>query len=240
MYLHQEMERREFMTVILDKELIEGLFEAANVPEQLKSKRKEKKMNQSDAAKYLGISKPTLASYERGEKIPSEETLRAIFHYLDLEIEEFLNEDHQNIIELRGKLQKELSIISKRIDVLEESLRNHKFLMSRINNLLQNTSFTDTSSDYNFSGIGDWVSDKVFLEEGLYIFHARLKTNERGLRLMFEVLNTSGKGVDYVTGRNNNFKGTVTIEKADYYILKVRCRIEWEFKVTKDIPVIGN
>lgn len=90
----------------------------------------------------------------------------------------------------------------------------------------------------DFSGVGQWVSDKVFLEEGLYVFHACWETDGRIARLSFEVLSPSGKRVDHVSSRDANFKGTITVEKNNYYILKIQCRSEWSFKLTQDIPVM--
>lgn len=73
---------------------------------RLQELRKQKRINQTQLAKELGISRSAIAMYECGDRMPNYETLEAIADYFNVSISYLLGKEKEPIDYSDDKLYK--------------------------------------------------------------------------------------------------------------------------------------
>lgn len=62
-------------------------YDKKEIGRRLRSKRLEARKDQSDVAKAIGVSPAAIGMYERGERVPREETKIALANYYGVDVQ---------------------------------------------------------------------------------------------------------------------------------------------------------
>lgn len=208
---------------MITDEKLQELFMAANIGQRLLIKRKELNLSRTDFAKKLNVSSNTLSKYEKSESLPSPDIIKQIIEILDINIEDFLSGRHQHMLDVRILLKQELEFINQRIKELEKLTRYYEFERQDVQELLDEdcsfaTDFDDVEVNYEFSGNGSWLSEKLYLTKGVYSFSVESDNPGYTVLDIYDIVQNKNKTIFYEK-IPQNFKAPFIIEKTGYYLL---------------------
>jgi transcriptional regulator with XRE-family HTH domain len=224
---------------MISDEKLQELFIAGNIGQRLLIKRKELKLSRTDFAKKLNVSSNTLSKYEKLESIPSPYIIKNIFEILDINIEDFLTERHQHILDVRFLLEEEIDFINQRIKELEQLTRYYEYEKHQVEELLNEdcsfaTEFNDIEVDYEFSGNGLWTSEKLYLSKGVYIINLELDTPCYTSMQLFNIVQSNRSNV-FHKDLNAQFKMPFIIEYTGYYFIQLDyIKGNWKMALNKE------
>ncbi len=103
-----------------------------SIANKIKDLRTSKHLKQEDLAKKIGVSRLMLGRYERGEAIPSAETLQKIAQVLEVSTDYLLSSDEKNE-DSPGFGDKALQKYLTEIDKMSDEERSHvKFILDAV------------------------------------------------------------------------------------------------------------
>ncbi len=103
-----------------------------SIANKIKNLRTSKHLKQEDLAKKIGVSRLMLGRYERGEAIPSAETLQKIAQVLEVSTDYLLSSDEKNE-DSPGFGDKALQKYLIEIDKMSDEERGHvKYILDAV------------------------------------------------------------------------------------------------------------
>jgi transcriptional regulator with XRE-family HTH domain len=220
---------------MISDEKLQELFYAAKIGHRLIIKRKKLKMSKSDFAKEIGVSSYTLSKYEKEEATPAPDKIKKIFQLLELDLEQFLTERHQHILDVRFLLKEERNLIRKRINELKDTIRFYEYKEEEIDDLIEEecsfaTEYEDVDVEFSFSGNGIWLSDKIYLTNGVYVFDVEQNDN-----ISLSLVNIAEQDErKYIYGEaKEKFKVPIIINETGYYLIHIDRADKWSLHINK-------
>lgn len=208
---------------MMTDEKLQEFFLAANLGQRLLIKRKELNLSRTDFSKKLNVSSNTLSKYEKSESIPSAPIIKQIIEILNINIEDFLSERHQHILDVRVLLKQELDFINQRIKELEKLTRYYEYERQDVQELLNEdctfaTEYDDVEVNYEFSGNGCWLSERLYLTKGVYSFTIETENPAYTVLDIYDLIQNKNKSIFY-KDIPKHFKVPFIIESSGYYLL---------------------
>ncbi|MEK3976221.1 helix-turn-helix domain-containing protein [Psychrobacillus sp. FSL K6-1267] len=222
------------MSFRMEEELVEELFESADIARRLKEKRKNEKINQEEMANLLNITFHKYRNYEKCQEIPPVNVLKEMFYILNISFEDYLSSERSSILEIRKKLKYELTYVKGRIYELKQALDNYTVVEDSIIEQIERCDLPKECL-YTFNGEGKWISQQTFLRKGLYRVNIKHSSNAQ---FISELLDLNGVHISSLTiyDGKDECETLLKIKKSGFYIINLRqCNSPWTIGIKQEI-----